>query len=331
MVEESETILAVSGLRVALKFGQVFKDVVRGVDFNLQAGEILGILGESGSGKSVTVKSILGLMPENICKRQGQAVFEGKNLLTCNQKDLKAIRGKSIGFVFQNSNSSMNHFMSIEGHFKEVYKVHRIPYDRDHVLNLLGEVGIEDGQTLIQMYPHQLSGGLSQRVGIALALCHNPKIIIADEPTSAIDASLRARILDLFRHINKKFGTAIVLITHDFEVAQKYCDKVAIMYGGLFFEYGETALVFNHPLTPYTSSLKQCAESLYNSDRVLFQLEGYPPSPLVFEENCPFADRCQTCLDKCREVLPVKKNTGQRMFRCWNPMSVDRMEGLDEA
>jgi len=330
-MENAREVLEVKALKVALQFGESFKEVVRGVDFSLQEGQILGILGESGSGKSVTVKSILGLIPEAIMRRQGQANFQGQNLLTCSQKELKEIRGKTIGFVFQNSNASMNHFMSIEGHFKELYRVHQLPYDRENVLMLLGEVGIEEADQFIQLYPHQLSGGLSQRVGIAMALCHNPKIIIAEEPTSAIDASLRARILALFKHINKKFGTAIVLITHDFEVAQKYCDKVAIMYGGLFFEYGESQLIFNSPLTPYTAALKQCAESLYNSDKVLYQLEGYPPSPLTFENNCPFAQRCHKRISKCNGALPVKEVVGNRLFRCWNPIGIEKAASYDEV
>lgn len=314
------TVLSVERLHVALKFGECYKWVVRGVDFSLEEGEILGILGESGSGKSVTVKSLLGLIPSEIMHREGNAYFDGMNLLNMRNSELQGIRGREIGFVFQNSNSTMNHFMSIEKHFKEVYSVHRLVYDREHVLSLLVEVGIENPEMLMQMYPHQLSGGLSQRVGIALAICHQPKVIIADEPTSAIDASLRTKILELFRHINKKFGTAIVLITHDFDVAKKYCDKVAIMYGGIFFEYGKTLSVLGKPLTPYTSSLRACAESLYNRDEVLFQLEGYPPSPVEFKANCPFAERCKIKQQKCSEEMPRKKYVTERMYRCWSPL-----------
>jgi len=329
-VENVETVLDVKGLKVALKFGEVFKDVVRGVDFSLKEGKILGILGESGSGKSVTVKSLLGLMPETIIQREGEAIFEENNLLLLSSKKLKKIRGKSIGFVFQNSNSSMNHFMSINGHFKEMYRVHKLPYKKENVLSLLEEVGIQDPKVLIEMYPHQLSGGLSQRIGIALALCHNPKIIIADEPTSSIDASLRVKILELFRQINKKHGTAIILITHDFEVAQKYCDNVAIMYGGIFFEYGETHLIFNQPITPYTAALKKCAESLYNSDKVLYQLEGYSLSPLAFQDSCPFAERCNKKISRCNEAMPKKRLFENRMFRCWNPLVVEKRSCNDE-
>jgi len=323
----TKSVLEVSGLHVALKFGEAYKWVVRGIDFSLNEGEILGILGESGSGKSVTVKSLLGLIPEHIMLRKGSAVFEGIELIGMREEVLKGLRGKEIGFVFQNSNSSMNHFMSIEDHFKEVYSVHRIPYDRASVLTLMGEVGIDDSPMLLQMYPHQLSGGLSQRVGIALALCHRPKVIIADEPTSAIDASLRSKILSLFRHINKKFGTAIVLITHDFEVAREYCDKVAIMYGGIFFEYGATEDVLERPFTPYTSSLKACAESLYNSDKVLYQLEGYPPSPVIFKQNCPFTERCDMRLERCKKEMPKKLMMNERIFRCWNPLEGIQVEG----
>ncbi len=329
-MNNAETVLDVKDLKVALKFGEIFKAVVRGVDFSLKEGEILGILGESGSGKSVTVKSLLGLMPENIISREGKAIFEGHDLLLYSPKKLKKIRGKSIGFVFQNSNITMNHFMSVNGHFKEMYRVHKLPYKKENVLSLLEEVGIKDPKVLIEMYPHQLSGGLSQRVGIALALCHNPKIIIADEPTSSIDASLRTKILELFRQINKKHGTAIILITHDFEVAQKYCDNVAIMYGGVFFEYGETQMIFNQPLTPYTASLKKCAESLYNSDKVLYQLKGYSPSPLAFENNCPFAERCNKKIFKCNEVMPKKTVSKNRMFRCWNPLDIEKRACNDE-
>ncbi|MDM8534254.1 ABC transporter ATP-binding protein [Clostridiaceae bacterium HSG29] len=329
-MDNVNTVLDVKNLKVALKFGEIFKDVVRGIDFSLKEGEILGILGESGSGKSVTVKSLLGLMPEAIIQREGEAIFEDHDLLLMSSKKLKKIRGKSIGFVFQNSNSSMNHFMSINGHFKEMYSVHQLPYKKENVLNLLKEVGIKDPEVLIQMYPHQLSGGLSQRVGIALALCHNPKIIIADEPTSSIDASLRTKILELFSQINKKHGTAIILITHDFKVAQKYCDNVAIMYGGIFFEYGETQLVFNKPITPYTASLKKCAESLYNSDKVLYQLEGYSPSPLNFEDNCPFAERCDARVTKCNERMPQKTLSENRIFRCWNPLDIVKRACNDE-
>jgi len=326
-----ETVLKVEGLQVALKFGEAFKTVVRGVDFSVDKGEILGILGESGSGKSVTVKSMLGLIPENIMRRRGYVSFENEDLLTLDNEAMQSIRGRRIGFVFQNSNSAMNNFMSIEKHFKEAFKVHKLSYDRDHVINLLSEVGIEDPKMFMQMYPHQLSGGLSQRAGIALALCHQPELIIADEPTSAIDASLRARILELFRHINEKFGTAIILITHDFDVALNYCDKVAIMYGGIFFEYGATSDVLKNPFTPYTASLKACAESLYNRDEVLFQLEGYPPSPVTFRHNCPFAPRCDIQLSKCHDKMPSRMQVGQRIFRCWNPVGGVRLkEDSDE-
>jgi oligopeptide/dipeptide ABC transporter ATP-binding protein len=312
-------VLGVKDLCVDLKFGDTYKPVVRGVDFTVGEGEILGILGESGSGKSVTIKSILGLMPNQIMRRRGIANFSNLNLIEESDRSLQKVRGRDIGFVFQNSNSAMNHYKSIEAHFKETYKVHRIPYDRDGVISLLKKVGIEDPKTLLMMYPHQLSGGLSQRVGIGLALCHNPKIIIADEPTSAIDASLRSKILQLFKDVNKEYGTAIILITHDFDVAIHYCDKVAIMYGGVFFEYGKTSDVLKNPMTPYASALKTCAESLHKRDQVLYQLEGYPPSPLEFKDNCPFMDRCSQCLEVCGEKMPEMISEGNRGYRCWNP------------
>lgn len=322
-----KNLLSLDDLHVDIKIDGEYRRLLRGLDIDVKKGSIVGVVGESGSGKSVTFKSVLNLMPGDAYKIiSGKAEFEGINFIVENKSNLFELLGDDICYIFQNTNQTLDGYRKILDHFKEVFKTFGLAYDSKRVISLMSEVGIDNYDEVLNMYPGQLSGGLSQRVSIALSLLREPKLIIADEPTSSIDASLRNKVLKLFEDINEKHNTAVLVITHDFDVIKKITQEVVVMYGGIVMEMGDKESVLIKPFSPYTHGLLKCSDSLTCDDERLFQIEGNPMSPAQFIDQCPFVHRCSQKLEACMSKLPEKRFLDGRQIRCHNPLRYESEE-----
>jgi oligopeptide transport system ATP-binding protein len=288
--------------------------IVRAVDnvsFTLEQGETMGIVGESGSGKSVTCYSLLGLIPRPPGKIvSGSALFGGVDLLSCPKEQLRRIQGKRISMIFQDPMTSLNPYMRVSDQLVEPLLVHD-RMSRSQALTKaiasLEEVGIQDAANRINLYPHQFSGGMRQRVMIAMALISRPEILIADEPTTALDVTVQAQILELIRQRQKNLGTAVIFITHDLGVVASFCNRVNVMYAGRIVESAPTDEIFNRPMHPYNASLQQSIPALHKKGQALFTIPGFPPDLTVEFHGCPFASRCAHAGDICKEQDPALK------------------------
>lgn len=325
---EDNLLLAVNNLKVSLKDDNNFVQILRGVDIELKSGEILGILGESGSGKTVTASTILRLEDSEYWKTDcGSIIFHDIDLAKLDESHMREIRGKKISYIFQDAAAALNPYKRIGKQIKEVAKVHGEKFTDEKIINCMKQVGIDNAEIVYNMYSWQLSGGLCQRVVIAMGTLFSPEIIIADEPTTAIDASLQKKVLDLLKHINKNSNSSIIIITHDFDVVKYICSRVIVMYGGLVMEEGETKELLNNPLHPYTKELLKCALSLDDDDENLYFLKGKTPSPKEFKNQCPFYDRCSFSRDECKNNIPEMKTLANRKVRCVLEMAGDIING----
>jgi oligopeptide transport system ATP-binding protein len=284
---------------------------VNDVSFSLSRGETLGIVGESGSGKSVTCYSILGLIPKPPGKIvSGHAIFGGVDLLNCPEKQLRQIRGKRISMIFQDPMTSLNPYMRVSDQLVEPLLVHE-KVSRFQALGKaiasLEEVGIQDAASRIHLYPHQFSGGMRQRVMIAMALISRPEILIADEPTTALDVTVQAQILELIRQRQKDLGTAVIFITHDLGVVASFCKDVNVMYAGRIVESAPTDEMFARPMHPYNAALQQSIPALHKKGEPLFTIPGMPPDLTMDLTGCSFAPRCAHASDTCKEQSPTLK------------------------
>lgn len=312
-----DTILEINDLKVSFINNNKQIQVVRGFDLSMERRDIVGIVGESGSGKTVSASSILRLIDEETGTIDtGSIIYEGEDLIKYSEKQMNNIRGKSISYVFQNPSTALNPYKRIGKQLKSILNVHRLPSFKEDIIKVLEDVGIKNADQVYDMYPYQLSGGINQRVMIGQCVLCKPKLLIADEPTSAIDASIQKKILALLKDINTKYETSIILITHDFDVARYICDRIVIMYGGLVVEEGLVDDVFNHPLHPYTSELIACAKALDGATSKLYTLDGSPPTVLEFSDQCPFYIRCQYKTAACLEGIPETIITNSRKVRC---------------
>ena len=310
-------ILNISNLMVSFLNGDTFTQVLRGVDMQLNQGEILGILGESGSGKTVTASSILRLINDGSCRiDSGNILFHDKDITKLKEKEMRNIRGKKISYIFQDAMAALNPYKRVGIQIKEVLKVHGESSAKERIINAMKQTGIENAEVIYNMFPSQLSGGLCQRVLIAMNTICSPEIIIADEPTTAIDASLQKKVLELLRDINVKNKSSIIVITHDFDVVKYICHRVIVMYGGLVMEEGTTEEVLENPLHPYTKALLRCMESLNDNDEKLYSLDGKAPSPEEFKDECPFYERCIYKNDRCLAAIPEMRTVNHRKTRC---------------
>ncbi|MBF4693508.1 ABC transporter ATP-binding protein [Fusibacter ferrireducens] len=318
---KSKPILDIRDYHVSLWIQEMMTPVIRGVDLSVNRGEILGILGESGSGKSVLLKTFLGLMKASSYNiTSGEVLFDGLSLLDLTLAERTALLGKEIAFIFQNPTQTLSPFKTVSWHFKEVFRIHGLDYKIEKVHEVLKDVGIQNITAVLNMYPYQLSGGMGQRIAIALAVVLNPKLIIADEPTSAIDASLKLKILELLSKINTKYNTSMILVTHDFDVIKRITHQTAVMYGGIVMSYGDTNDLFSKAVHPYTLGLIKCANALKGEAHEIYQLEGYPKSPLAFTAGCPFAERCAYKSSICETVIPKAESFAGGYYRCCNPI-----------
>ncbi len=281
---------------------------VNGVSFELERGETLGIVGESGSGKSVTNHSILRLVPSPPGRiAAGEVFFDGKDLLKVSEEEIRHIRGKRIGMVFQDPMSSLNPFLRISRQLMEVTELHlghSAREARDHAIRMLDLVGIPDARARIDGYPHEFSGGMRQRVMIAMALSCNPELLIADEPTTALDVTIQAQILELIKKVKLETRSSVILVTHDLGVVAGMTDSIIVMYAGRIFERASTLELFARPGNPYTKGLLRSVPDLKSARGALYQIPGLPPDPAHLPDGCPFAPRCSMVQDICRREFP---------------------------
>ncbi|SKC84920.1 oligopeptide/dipeptide ABC transporter, ATP-binding protein, C-terminal domain-containing protein [Burkholderia sp. CF099] len=287
-------------------------DAVQRVSFSLDKGKTLGIVGESGSGKSQTVMALLGLLAKN-GKVSGESLYNGTNLLTMNEAALNRIRGDRIGMIFQDPMTSLNPFLTIERQMTETLQLHRKLSRREakqRAIETLERVRIPDAARRIGMYPHEFSGGMRQRVMIAMALLSEPEILIADEPTTALDVTVQAQIIELLRELNRERGTAIILITHDMGVVAGLCDDVMVMYAGQTVEQAPAQQLFAAPTHPYTIGLLNALPRLTDDDdQPLQTIPGNPPLPGMATQGCAFAPRCTFAEERCRATRPALEPT----------------------
>jgi oligopeptide transport system ATP-binding protein len=326
-----ENILEVKDLEIS--FGTYAGEVqaVRGVTFDLRRGETLAIVGESGSGKSVTAKSIMRLLPEaNSIIKGGEAVFEGQNLLTLSEKRMQGIRGSKIAMVFQDPMTSLDPTMRVVRQITESLKKHlgmSGQRAKERSLELLEMVGIPSAEDRLRQYPHQFSGGMRQRVVIAIALACDPQILIADEPTTALDVTIQAQILELLRDLQERIGTSVILITHDLGVVAQTAHRVAVMYAGKIVETGTVREIFYNPQMPYTWGLLSSIP-LPTADRSqdLIPIPGSPPDMSDPPTGCPFTPRCPYAMQICTEEMPDYTTfSAEHKAACWlhHPMAPD--------
>ncbi len=301
---------------------------VDGVDLRVKSGTTLAIVGESGSGKSILASSIMQLIPQPPGKIvSGSVHFQNRDLLSLPKKDMRSIRGNSIAMIFQEPMTSLNPVFRIGRQIGEVIAVHRKvgkEEARRQSVELLHLVGIPAAQERIKNYPHQLSGGMRQRVMIAMALACNPELLIADEPTTALDVTIQAQILDLMRKLQEEFGTAILIITHDLGVVAEMASEVAVMYAGQIVEYACAETIFESPGHPYTAGLLQSIPRLDIKQEKLAVIEGVVPNPISFPPGCRFSPRCGKATQRCKVEQPDLLLCGERhLIRCHYPEGIN--------
>ncbi|HWO74684.1 MAG TPA: ABC transporter ATP-binding protein [Bacillus sp. (in: firmicutes)] len=324
---KKETILEVRDLQTHFFSKRGVIKAVDGVDFEVVKGETLGIVGESGCGKSITSLSIMRLIPQPPGKIvAGEINFKGQNLLQITEEQMRKIRGNKISMIFQEPMTSLNPVFSVGEQIAEVFRTHQKIGKKaawDKAIEMLKLVGIPSPEKRASQEPHELSGGMRQRVMIAMALACNPELLIADEPTTALDVTIQAQILELLKKLQKELGTAVIMITHDMGVVAETCDKVAVMYAGKIVEYTDVDTLFEDPKHPYTVGL---LKSIPRSDRDVEELEAIPgsvPSPHDLPAGCSFSPRCPFATDLCKNEQPelIENHSGDKI-RCW--MYTDR-------
>ena len=316
----------------------VKKGIVRAVEdvsFDVDQGEILAIVGESGSGKSVTSLSIMGLLAEPGHVAGGSLEFEGKDLATLSEKQYRELRGNDMAMIFQEPMTSLNPVYRVGNQIVEAIRTHEKVSKaeaKDRAVDLLRKVGIPSPEARINDYPHQMSGGMRQRVMIAMALACNPKLLIADEPTTALGVTIQAQILDLLRRLRDDTGMAVLLITHDLGVVSETADRVVVMYCGQVVEEAEVRTLFDHPMHPYTLGLLKSIPRLEDDDsKRLYMIKGMVPNPLEMPPGCHFSDRCDSCMDICRTKVPELVDVDGHKVRCFLYESADGEVKSEEA
>ena len=331
----SEYLLEVKNLRTCFELFRGTVKAVDGVDFTLKAGEILGIVGESGGGKSVTGFSLLGLIDPPGRIAGGEVLFRGEDLLKKSEEEMRRIRGKEISMIFQDPMTSLNPLQTIGRQIDEMLALHTDLSSagrRDRILELLNEVGIPTPEDRLDCYPHQFSGGMRQRVVIAIALAANPKLIIADEPTTALDVTVQAQILKLMENLVKKFGSALILVTHDLAVVSEMTHRVVVMYCGKIVEEAPTAELIRAPHHPYARGLLGSIPRMTGvRTRRLPQIPGMAPHLFDLPKGCSFAPRCTRATERCREEAPAMRElSAGRRAACHNPVfAEERTAGND--
>lgn len=306
---------------------------VKGISFSVNEGETLGIVGESGCGKSVTAESILQLLDKKTTTYSGEISFKGTNLLEASEKKMRQIRGKEISMVFQDPMSSLNPVYTIGNQLRESLRLHQNLNKQDAIkkaVEMLKLTGVPDPERRMKSYPHELSGGLRQRVMIAMALSCNPSLLIADEPTTALDVTIQAQILDMMNELKEKHNMSIILITHDLAVVAEVCTRVAVMYYGQIVEEADVYTLFENPLHPYTRGLMKSVPHIDgNKDEKLHVIDGTVPSLHDEPKGCPFKSRCTYATVKCNINPDLTKYKANHKVKCWNYEAVLASEGSE--
>lgn len=321
-MSEKELFFQIKDLVV--KFGPPNRcyPVVKGVNLAVERGKVLGLVGESGCGKSVTMLSSMGLLPKNNCQVSGSILLDGQDLTKLSPKEFQKIRGKRISMVFQEPMTSLNPVFTIGNQLAEMLAQHeglKGQANKDRCLELLSLVSIPDPESVYDYYPFKLSGGMRQRVMIAMALACNPEMLIADEPTTALDVTTQAQIIELFKDLQKKLNTSIVFISHDLGVIGEISDYIAVLYAGYVMEECDVKTLFRNPMHPYTFGLmsSRMGRSLKNKDK-LYNIPGIVPSAENMPAGCPFAPRCEKAGERCAcEVPPLTRVGPGHKVRCW--------------
>ena len=318
-----DEILTVDNLKTSFMTSNGEVQAVRGVSFSVKKGEILGIVGESGSGKSVTSMSILRLLADTARIKEGKIVFDGTDLLGLSKKELRQIRGEKISMIFQDPMSSLNPLIPVGKQVAEMIREHHPDRSKEEikkeVLALFEKVRIPEPERRYKCYPHEFSGGMRQRVMIAMALANKPELLIADEPTTALDVTIQDQILKQLRELEKEYGTSIIFITHDLGVVAELCDRVIVMYGGLVMEEASSFDIFEQPKHPYTMGLLASIPDLHQDKSVrLMPIPGSPPDMTNPPKGCPFAPRCPYARNICAAELPEFTEVGENhLSRCF--------------
>lgn len=301
-------ILEVKQMRTSFKTSKGLVEAIRGIDLHVDEGEILGIVGESGSGKSVTMKSVMGLLPSYAKIESEGIIYKNTDLSKLSEKELQKYRGKEMAMIFQDPMTAMNPLRKVGYHLVQViqrYKKCSKAEAEKIGIEMLEQVGIPTPEARMKQYPHEFSGGMRQRVLIAMALSCEPSLLIADEPTTALDVTIQAQILELLKKLHDERNMSIVIISHDMGVMANMCDRIAVMYGGIIVEEGAVDEIFYSPKHPYTKALlKSIPHPEHARGEKLMGIDGAPPSLYHLPKGCPFAERCEFVTEKCKEAMP---------------------------
>lgn len=322
MSDEKACVLEVKDLRVEFRVGKKYVPAIEDVSFSIPNGTTLGIVGESGCGKSVTANSIMGLLPRYTGRvSSGSILLDGQDLLKMSERERRAHRGKTVSMIFQEPMTSLNPVYTIEKQMTEMLKAHNRKLDRKQCharcLEMLTKVGIPLPEQRLKEYPYQLSGGMRQRVIIAMALLNDPHLVIADEPTTALDVTIQAQILDLFEDLKQMTNASIMLITHDMGVVANVADYVMIMYAGRICEWNTAEEIFDHPRHPYTQGLLKAIPRMDEDTEELYTIPGAVPTLEEMPKGCRFATRCEYAAKRCFEEAPGPRKAGDGFVCCW--------------
>lgn len=321
-----EKLIEIKNLHVSFHTYAGEVKAVRGVDFDINKGEVLGIVGESGCGKSVTSNAIMRILPDNAEYKDGEILINQQNLLSLSEKEMQKVRGKEIGMIFQDSMASLNPTMKVGKQIEEVIRRHQNVTNeqaKTKALEMLSTVGMSNPERRMKQYPHEFSGGMRQRAMIAIALALNPKLLIADEPTTALDVTIQAQILKVMKDLKNQLNTSVMLITHDLGVVAETCDRIAVMYAGQIIEKGTASNIFRNTKHPYTKGLLVSIPSMkMDRTKVLEPIIGSPPDLFSPPKGCPFYARCKYAMKACKDHNPdlkkiEEKDGDEHYAACW--------------
>lgn len=324
-------MLNIKNLTVAFKKDDQMIKAVNDIDFSVKHGQIVGLVGESGCGKSTALFSMMGLVPSPGEIVSGDIMFNGENITNYSREQWRKLRGKEIAMIFQDPMTALNPAYPVGEQIREVLKSHRIyrnkhrglfnrkkvkQLEKERVIELMEEVRIPSARERYDDYPHQFSGGMQQRILVAMAIACEPKLLLADEPTTALDVTIQAQVLDVLKRINETHGTGIVLVTHDLSVASEFCDEIAVMYAGKIVERGPTRQVIDHPEHPYTKGLLNSIPVISEERKKIIPIKGNVIDLLEVGKGCGFFNRCPYMTDECKEEVPMIKTSDEKEVRC---------------